>query len=70
MKTAVRQHQWIMHVLTPVEVLPGLEGEPVVVVDPDKRAAAEEGAVYGCMACSAPLSEAFGTQCPGSDDGQ
>lgn len=67
MKVGLRQHQWVKHVITPVEVLPGLEGEPVVMVDPHKQEMGEHNAAYGCMACSQSLSEGFGTQCPGED---
>lgn len=67
MQTALRQHEWVKHVITPVEVLPGLESEPVVMVDPDRQQAAEENAAYGCLKCSEPLHTAFGTECKGDE---
>jgi hypothetical protein len=55
--------------ITPVSVLEGLQGEPVVIVDPDKEEAAEEATQYGCMACLAPLlDETLGTECKGEHD--
>lgn len=68
MKTQVRQHQWIMHILCPVETLEDDEGDPVIILDPDKKQAAEQNAVYGCMACSVPMVDGFGTDCPGYDE--
>ena len=58
-------HVFVKHTITEVEVLEGIEGEPIVVVDPGKQQLAEEDAVYGCQICDLPLSEAFGIPCPG-----
>jgi hypothetical protein len=63
--TKTRQHDFVKHVITSVEVLPGSEGEPVIVVDPDKQEAAEENAAYGCLSCDGQLHKVFGTDCPG-----
>lgn len=69
MKTRVRSHQWVMHAIVPVEVLPSLEdGSPDIMIDEEKLKAAKDYAVYGCFACSAPLDgSALGTPCPGED---
>lgn len=64
--TIVRQHQWVKFEITPVSVLPGVDGEPVIIVDPDKQEAATEATQYGCLACLAHLEAAeLGTECRG-----
>lgn len=69
METMVRQHQWVKFEITPISVLPGTKGEPVVVVDPDKQEAATEATVYGCMACMCPLdADLLGTECAGESE--
>lgn len=65
--TKVRAHQWVMFVMTPIEVLDSGDGEPIVVVDPDKREAAERNASYGCFACNQPLRDNMNTPCAGSE---
>lgn len=66
--TKVRQHQFMKMTVVHIDVLPDEEGKPVVFIDPDKAAAAEQTAVYGCYACDVPLSEGFGTECTGESD--
>jgi hypothetical protein len=63
--TKVRAHQWVMFTMTPIEVLDGGDGEPIVLVDPDKREAAEANSSYGCFACSQPLQDNLHTPCAG-----
>jgi hypothetical protein len=66
--TIVRQHQWVMYVMTPIEVLDDGDGQPIVVVDPDKREAAEGNASYGCFACSQPLQGNMNSECTGQGE--
>lgn len=62
----VRAHQWVKFEITPVSVLPGVDGEPVVIVDPEKQEAATEATQYGCLACLVHLeAEALDTECAG-----
>lgn len=68
MQTRLLQHDWVKHVITPVEVLPDeRSADPIIFVDPDKQHAAEQNAAYGCLRCSIPMREGFGTNCPGED---
>ncbi len=62
------KHQWVKHVLTPVEVLQDDEGHPVVIVDPDQQIISEDHAAYGCDRCGEPMAGNLHTQCEGDDD--
>lgn len=66
--TMVRQHQWVMFTMTPLEVLDDGDGYPIVVIDPDKKEAAEHNASYGCFACSQPLEGNMNTSCAGQGE--
>jgi hypothetical protein len=59
-------HNWVKMVFTPIEVLPGADRKPVVMVDPDKERVAQEQATYGCIVCDEPLETHFGTDCVGA----
>lgn len=63
--TKIRQHQWVKIVVTPIDVLPDKEGNPVVFVDPAKQRDTETQARYGCFACNEPLESNYGTECNG-----
>lgn len=65
MKTLTAQHDWCKHVITPVEVLPDEAGLPVVLVDPDLQASAEDNAAYGCDRCGVSMAEGWTTNCSG-----
>lgn len=67
-RTATREHTWVKHVITPVSALPGPDGEPVLFVDPQQQALAEEDAAYGCQVCSEPMAGNFNTECKGPDE--
>jgi hypothetical protein len=68
-ETKVRQHQWVKFKITPVSVLEGLNGEPVIIVDPDKDQAADEQTQYGCMSCLTHLdADNMKTECPGESE--
>lgn len=60
---ALEDHEWSIIKYTPIEVLRGDDGEPVVfVVDEGEEA-------YGCVECHTALSaESLGTHCPGDAD--
>lgn len=64
-RVEVKQHLWVKHVITPVEVLDPLEDNdpPVVVVDPDQERIAEDHAAYGCLNCGVPLAGHYGSNC-------
>lgn len=62
------RHQWVKHVLTPVEVLPGNEGEPVIFVDPDQQIISEDNAAYGCDRCGVPMVGNLETECTPDDE--
>lgn len=66
--TRTKEHHWVKHVITPVAVLSGPEGEPVVFVDPDQQQIAEDDAVYGCDHCGEPMATHFDTDCKGDTD--
>lgn len=67
-KTATAQHTWVKHTLTPVLILPDLQGEPIIFVDPDQQTISEDHAVYGCDACGEALVDAMNTECKGRPD--
>lgn len=50
------QHEWVVFIQSPIHIIPGMDGDPIIFVDPDERQAAEEEAVYGCKNCDEPLS--------------
>lgn len=63
------KHQWVKHVLTPVEVLQDDKGEPVILVDPDQQIISEDHAAYGCDRCGVPMVGNLKTDCtPDEDD--
>jgi hypothetical protein len=65
-ETQVLQHTWVKHTITPVAVLQGLEGEPIVLVDPEEQEISEvQTTVYGCGVCYEPLATHFNTPCSG-----
>lgn len=66
-RSETKQHHWVKHVITPVAVLSGADGEPVVFVDPDQQEIAEQDAVYGCDNCSQPMATHFNTECEGEN---
>lgn len=66
--TKVKQHQWMKIVYTPLEVLDDGDGNPVVIIDPDKEDAAQANASYGCFACDLPLEGNMKTECTGRDE--
>ena len=69
--TRLGQHEWVKHVICPVETIPNGDSDPYIFVDPDAADRAEREAVYGCRACHEPMADAFGTLCtgdPGDDD--
>lgn len=68
METTTKEHVWVKHVVTPVSVLDDGEGNPSVFVDPDKQAACEQNAAYGCMTCGESLAAAYGSSCAGETD--
>lgn len=68
MTTMTIEHIWVKHVITPVSVLEGSEGQPVVFVDPEQQEIAEDEAVYGCNRCLNPMVTHFGTKCKGEED--
>jgi hypothetical protein len=61
------KHTWVKHTIALVEVLDD-NGRPIVLVDPDQQALAEEDAVYGCQVCNEPLAGNFNTECKGADE--
>lgn len=61
-KTMTQQHDWVAITIQPVDVLPGLDGEPVVFSGPE-----EAPVQYGCNTCGDALVEGFGSECRGSD---
>lgn len=65
------EHTWVKHVITPVEVIDGLNPEdpPVVLVDPDQQTISEDNAVYGCDRCGVPMAGHYGSRCEPGDDG-
>lgn len=67
---ATHQHQWVKHIVVPIDVIadPTSDEGFYAVTDESRQAAAEENAVFGCAACSEPLSNnTVQTSCPGSD---
>lgn len=66
--TDIKQHTWIKHTLTPVLILAGDDGEPVIFVDPDQQIISEDHAVYGCDRCGQPLVDNLRTECEGDPD--
>lgn len=68
MHTVTTQHQWVKHVITPVEVLADDEGDPVVMVDPDQQTIAEDNAAYGCDNCGQSMATHFGQPCTPEED--
>lgn len=67
-KTITVQHTWVKHTITPVSVLSGIDGEPVVFVDPDQQVLSEQTAVYGCVACNEPMAGNHNTECQGEEE--
>ena len=65
------RHQWVQHIITPVDVLESpLDGELQPYIPPERAEASLENAVYGCHACSAPLTaDSYASPCPGADAG-
>lgn len=65
----MRHHQWVKHIVVPVDVVPNFDSEGfTAIVNPDKLDSAELAAVFGCAACSEPLSmQSVGTSCSGAD---
>lgn len=61
-------HNWVKHVITPVSVLEGKDGEPIVFVDPDDQTEAEADAAYGCIDCGEPLADNLHTECDDPHD--
>jgi len=63
------EHMWVKHTITPVGVLAGIEGEPVVFVDPDQQNISEDGAAYGCDRCGVPMNtRTLKTDCEMDDE--
>ena len=62
------KHQWVKMSICDIEVLSDNDGNPIVLVDPDKQTQAEEEARYGCFTCNSPLESGFGTPCRGELD--
>ena len=67
-RTATKEHTWVKHVITPVSVLPGPDGEPILFVDPEQQILAEEDAAYGCQVCNEALATDYNTECKGPDE--
>lgn len=63
MSVMTAQHSWVKHVITPVQVLVGDDGNPVLLVDPDQQTLSEEEAAYGCQNCGLSMVEGFGEAC-------
>lgn len=68
MTVMTKSHIWVKHTITQVEVLSDLEGEPVVLVDPEQQALAEEDAAYGCQVCGRSMANNYNTECEGPED--
>ena len=68
MRVVTMQHTWVKHVITKVEVLEGLDGQPVVMVDPEQERLAQEDAAYGCNVCGLSMANNFDTPCTGLTD--
>lgn len=67
-QVTTKQHLWVKHVLTPVEVLPGDDGQPVIFVDPDAQTISEDNAAYGCDRCGVPMVGNLETECDEEPD--
>lgn len=68
MMTATKQHIWVKHTITPVSVIEGEDGKPVIFVDPDQQVIAEDSAAYGCDSCGTALyPNNMNTECKGSE---
>lgn len=68
MRVVTKQHQWVKHTITPVDVLVGTDGEPVVFVDPDAQTISEDNAAYGCDRCGVAMVNNMNTECKGEDE--
>lgn len=66
-KICIMNHNWEMITITPVEIVEDEDGQPVVLIDPDKAAEADSNSMYGCRRCHEPLVDAYGTECLGED---
>lgn len=68
MAVMTKQHTWVKHTITAVEILEDTDGSPVVMVDPDQQELAEEDAAYGCNVCGKSLVGNFNTECEGPNN--
>ena len=67
--TMTQQHTWVMHTITPVEVVGHDDkGEPVVVVDPDQVEIANDHVVYGCSTCGQAMVDVHDQPCIGEEE--
>lgn len=66
--TMTKQHVWVKHVITKVEVLSDDDGSPIVMVDPEEQELAEEDAAYGCNICGKSMVRGFNEECEGPSD--
>jgi hypothetical protein len=61
--TDTRQHTWREIRVTPVTVMPGLDGEPITIELPDEAPSVQ----VGCFTCNMGLEEGYEVGCPGQD---
>lgn len=63
----MHQHVWVMITVCPVTVLPNRDGQPVVLVDPEKQQEAERKAQFGCARCDEALDTHYLVDCTGRE---
>jgi len=68
MQTMTKQHLWVKHVITPVEVLMDDDNQPVIIVDPDQQVIAEDNAAYGCDRCGESMVTHLNKPCEPEED--
>lgn len=57
-------HQWVKHTITPVEVISGLDDEPIVI-----SSANHSQEAFGCIKCSCKLDiDTAATDCEGESE--